>query len=322
MGVVGELGVEVEVLPALAARAGEPLGRLDAVAEAGRWRRAARARDRRAACGRRSRRRTARRPRRRTGAPARAPSAGGRREALDARRRAPSSGTSASGRSKPGRRGAALDLAGEQRRRAGSPAPRRRCPRSRPGSPALIASQLRRTSPAVCGSSRPASAISSGEKTCGWRRTSLSWQWSATAREVTGAALLEQQREEVDLEEDVAELVEELGVVAGVRGVGELVGLLDRVRDDRALVLLAVPGALAAQAARQLVQPAEGLLDLRTAHRAETEARPARCGQPAGVVCCGGVWRRPSAAAAAGARRRAAPVDAGFGFEFVQSGTM
>jgi hypothetical protein len=34
--------------------------------------------------------------------------------------------------------------------------------------------------------------------------------------EVAGAALLEQQREEVDLEEDVAELVEELGVVARV----------------------------------------------------------------------------------------------------------
>ena len=58
------------------------------------------------------------------------------------------------------------------------------------------------------------------------------------------AALLEQQRQEVDLEEDVAELVEQLGVVAGVRRGGELVGLLDRVRDDRALVLLAVPRAL------------------------------------------------------------------------------
>ena len=60
-----------------------------------------------------------------------------------------------------------------------------------------------------------------------------------------GAALLEQQRQEVDLEEDVAELVEQLGVVAALGGRGQLVGLLDRVRDDRALVLLAVPGALA-----------------------------------------------------------------------------
>ena len=73
-------------------------------------------------------------------------------------------------------------------------------------------------------------------------------------REVPGPALLEQQREEVDLEEHVAELVEELGVVAGVGRVGQLVGLLDRVRDDRALVLLAVPGALPAQPPRQRVE--------------------------------------------------------------------
>ena len=43
----------------------------------------------------------------------------------------------------------------------------------------------------------------------------------------------EQQREEVDLEEQVAELVEQLRVVIGERRVGDLVGLLDRVRDDR-----------------------------------------------------------------------------------------
>ena len=73
--------------------------------------------------------------------------------------------------------------------------------------------------------------------------------------QATGAALLEQERQEVHLEEHVAELVEQLGVVAGVGGVGQLVGLLDGVRDDRALVLLAVPGALAAQPARDLVEP-------------------------------------------------------------------
>src|SRR4051794_12384945 len=53
-----------------------------------------------------------------------------------------------------------------------------------------------------------------------------------------GAALLEQQRQEVNLEQDVAELVQELGVVAPVRCVGQLVGLFEGVRDDRALVLL------------------------------------------------------------------------------------
>src|SRR6185295_8413857 len=49
-------------------------------------------------------------------------------------------------------------------------------------------------------------------------------------------------------------LVEQLGVVAAVGRVGQLVGLLERVRDDRALVLLAVPRALDPQAPRQLVE--------------------------------------------------------------------
>jgi len=58
----------------------------------------------------------------------------------------------------------------------------------------------------------------------------------------------------VDLEEHVAELVEQLGVVARLGGGRQLVGLLDRVRDDRALVLLAIPGALHAQAAGERVE--------------------------------------------------------------------
>ena len=85
-------------------------------------------------------------------------------------------------------------------------------------------------------------------------------------REVAGVALLHEEREEVDLEEDVAELVEQLGVVALVGRVGELVGLLDGVRDDRALVLLAVPGALHAQSARELVEAPEGVGDVGPAH--------------------------------------------------------
>ena len=72
--------------------------------------------------------------------------------------------------------------------------------------------------------------------------------------ERTLAALLEQQRQEDDLKEDVAELVAQLRVVALGGGVGELVCLLDRVRDDRALVLLAVPGALPPQPAGDLVE--------------------------------------------------------------------
>ena len=66
--------------------------------------------------------------------------------------------------------------------------------------------------------------------------------------EVTGPALLQQQRQEVHLEQHIPKLVEQLGVVTAVGGVGQLVGLLDRVRDDRALVLLAIPRALDAAA--------------------------------------------------------------------------
>jgi len=68
--------------------------------------------------------------------------------------------------------------------------------------------------------------------------------------EVARAALRQQQREEVDLEEQVSELVEQLRVVSRERGVGDLVRLLDGVRDDRLRRLLAIPRALAAQSLR------------------------------------------------------------------------
>ena len=115
--------------------------------------------------------------------------------------------------------------------------------------------------------------------------------------EVAGPALLEQQREEVDLEEDVAELVEQLVVVAGGGGVGELVGLLDRVRDDRALVLRPVPRALAPQPAGDRVELGDRL---RTgAARAESEliARVRESGVAGAVP-------RASAAAPVGRGRR------------------
>jgi hypothetical protein len=75
--------------------------------------------------------------------------------------------------------------------------------------------------------------------------------------QVAGLALLEQQGQEVDLEEDVAELVEQLAVIAPADGIGQLVGLLDRMRDDRARVLLAVPRAFAAQAPGDLIEVLE-----------------------------------------------------------------
>jgi len=64
--------------------------------------------------------------------------------------------------------------------------------------------------------------------------------------EVARAALVEQEREEVGLEKQVAELVLELCIVARERRIRDLVGLLDRVRDDRPRRLLPVPGAVAA----------------------------------------------------------------------------
>jgi hypothetical protein len=75
--------------------------------------------------------------------------------------------------------------------------------------------------------------------------------------QVTSASLLEQEREEVDLEEKVAELVEQLRVVAGERRVRNLVRLLDGVRHDRRSRLLAIPRAVAAQTLRQPLQVEE-----------------------------------------------------------------
>ena len=148
---------------------------------------------------------------------------------VDARRRRPPARPRAAAR--PGRpRGDRSD--GRRSRRASAPSSRRAwraasrgcSPKSSPprSSSRLIWFQLRTTSPAVSASRSP--------NTCGWRRISFSRQCSATAARSPCAALLEQQRQEVDLEEHVAELVEQLGVVARVGGVGQLVRLLDRVR--------------------------------------------------------------------------------------------
>jgi len=64
----------------------------------------------------------------------------------------------------------------------------------------------------------------------------------------------EKQGKEVDLEEEIAELVEELLVVACERGVRDLVRLLDGVRDDRPRGLLAIPRTLAAQRRGELLE--------------------------------------------------------------------
>ena len=119
-------------------------------------------------------------------------------------------------------------------------------------------------------------------------------------RQVAGAALLHQQREEVHLEEHVAQLVAQLDVVAALRRVGELVGLLERVRDDRALVLLPVPRALVAQAAGEVVEADERVGDVRAGSSPEPSGRT-----PTAAWWCP---RAPAAAPAAcrrTARRRA-----------------
>src|SRR6185436_5500520 len=72
--------------------------------------------------------------------------------------------------------------------------------------------------------------------------------------EISQALLLQEQGQEIHLEEKIAELVEQLCVVAGDRRVGDLVRLLDGVRDDRARGLLAVPRTIAPQPPRQLLQ--------------------------------------------------------------------
>ena len=71
--------------------------------------------------------------------------------------------------------------------------------------------------------------------------------------EVALAPLLEEQGQEVDLEEEIAELVEQLRRFASCSRVGDLVGLLDRVRDDRQRGLLTIPRAVATEPARQLL---------------------------------------------------------------------
>src|SRR6185503_10291076 len=91
--------------------------------------------------------------------------------------------------------------------------------------------------------------------------------------EIAVALLLEQEREEVDLEEEVAELVQQLRRVTRLGRIGDLVGLLDGVRDDRPRRLLAIPGAVAAQPPGQLLQ----LLQRLAQRHSTTRSRRSSC---------------------------------------------
>ncbi len=117
---------------------------------------------------------------------------------------------------------------------------------SRPSSSRLISSQRSRTAPARFGVRLAEDVRMAADQL---RRDATSCGFEVPTR-----VLLEQEREEHALEEEVADLVEQLRVVAGERSVGDLVRLLDRVRHDRARGLLAVPRALAAKALGQLLE--------------------------------------------------------------------
>ena len=89
------------------------------------------------------------------------------------------------------------------------------------------------------------------------------------------------QREEDALEQEVADLVEQLRLVAGERGVCDLVGLLDRVRHDRARCLLAVPRTFTAKALGQLLELDERVRErhLRLGRRVRRGGRRAGVGR-------------------------------------------
>src|SRR5207245_7466090 len=93
--------------------------------------------------------------------------------------------------------------------------------------------------------------------------------------------------------EQVAELVEQLCGVVGERRVRNLVGLLNRVRDDRADRLLAVPGTLAPEPLGQRREVEQRLLE---AQRKSLLSRLSKCRKPS--------RRRSSAAAKSPSRRR------------------
>lgn len=110
--------------------------------------------------------------------------------------------------------------------------------------------------------------------------------------ERAGASLLQEQRQEVSLKEEVTELVLELGVVAGEGGVRDFVGLFDRVRDDRPRRLLPIPRAIAPEALGQLLEIEEcvcerALVRQRASRSRARPPRPWACSRP-------GTTSRPS----------------------------
>lgn len=77
--------------------------------------------------------------------------------------------------------------------------------------------------------------------------------------EVAQATFFQQEREEDDLEEDVTQLVMHLVCGVPARGICQLIGLFDRVRNYRPRILLAIPWAFAPQRPGDLVQALDRL---------------------------------------------------------------
>ena len=144
-------------------------------------------------------------------------------------------------------------------------------------------------------------SASASPKTCGWRRISLRGDAVGDVRPVALAALGAEQRQERRLEEQVAELVDQLRRRARLaRGLGDLVRLLEGVRHDRLDRLHAVPRALAAQRRGQLEQ-----LDRRLRRRPAARATRARRNRLGAVRARERERARSSAATVVGRARRA-----------------
>ena len=126
------------------------------------------------------------------------------------------------------------------------------------------------------------------------------------ALEVTLPAFGQEQREEIDLEEEVAELVEQLGVVALLGRVGHLVGLLDRVRHDRAGRLLAIPGAIPPQPLGELLELEQRVTQAGLVGRRSSSGRDGRSeARTQGVAIVNAIARTEDAASGRAARPEA-----------------
>ena len=160
------------------------------------------------------------------------------------------------------------DLAGLvlQLQRAGEGGQGDRHAGQRAGRPAGLPPRAARSafSSALMRSHRPSTSFGdrprASPNTCGWRRISFSVIASTTPPKSNAPCSSRHAGVEHDLEQQVAQLVAQVGEIAAGDGVGDLVGLFERVGRDGRKVLLQVPGAAGAgrpQRRHDLEQPAD-----------------------------------------------------------------